>query len=80
MDAWFTNRAIGKHTIGRIVKDMCEKAGVTSRKVNHSTRTTGIAFDQIKSAASYNFVWHVGEAFLINILVIVSNHGSLPVL
>lgn len=33
---------IGINTIGSIVKDMCTEAGITGRKVNHSTRKTGI--------------------------------------
>ncbi|CAG2237633.1 unnamed protein product [Mytilus edulis] len=39
---WFKNMAMGKNTIGKIVKTMAEEGGIEGRKVNHSARKTGI--------------------------------------
>ena len=41
-DSWFVNQAMGKNTIGAIVKNMCQEAGIQGRNVNHSARKTAI--------------------------------------
>jgi hypothetical protein len=41
-DVWYVSQAMGKNTIGNIVKSMCEEAGIQGRKVNHSVRKTAI--------------------------------------
>lgn len=37
---WFTSIPVGKDTLAKMVKDMCDEANVKGKKTNHSLRTT----------------------------------------
>ena len=39
---WFVSQAMGKNTIAKIVKSMCEDAEIPGKKTNHSLRRTAI--------------------------------------
>ena len=39
---WFTSVPIGKNTLSKMVKIMCEQASITGKRTNHSLRATGI--------------------------------------
>ena len=39
--AWFKNVPVGKNTLGRMMKSMCEKAGISEGYTNHSLRAYG---------------------------------------
>lgn len=41
-DVWYINQAMGKNTLSKFVKTMCDKAGVEGRKTNHSARKTTV--------------------------------------
>lgn len=40
---WFTANPIGKNTLAKIVKEMCEEGNIKGRKTNHSLRATGVS-------------------------------------
>ena len=40
---WFSKKAMGKNTLGNIVKRLAEKGGLSGRKTNRSTRKTTVA-------------------------------------
>ena len=40
-DPWFLPIPIGKNTLGRTVREMCNEAGVEGKKTNHSLRVSG---------------------------------------
>jgi len=40
-DPWFETTPIGKNTLGKFVRNMCEEAKIEEKKVNHSLRATG---------------------------------------
>ena len=40
-DPWFEATPIGKNTLGKFVRNMCEEAKIEEKKVNHSLRATG---------------------------------------
>ncbi|XP_041360273.1 uncharacterized protein LOC121376463 [Gigantopelta aegis] len=35
-DHWYSSNALGKNTVGKIVRHMCEEAGIVGRKMNHT--------------------------------------------
>ena len=37
---WYTSVPVGKHTLGSKIKLICEKAGISGHKTNHSLRAT----------------------------------------
>ena len=39
---WFTSAPIGKNTLSKMVKTMCEQASIDGKRTNHSLRATGI--------------------------------------
>ena len=39
---WFTSVPIGKNTLSKMVKTMCEQASISGKRTNHSLRATGI--------------------------------------
>ena len=39
---WFTTVPIGKNTLSKMVKTMCEQASIAGKRTNHSLRATGI--------------------------------------
>ena len=41
-DKWFINQAMGKNTIAKLVKTMCDAAELPGKKSNHSLRRTAI--------------------------------------
>ncbi|CAC5369142.1 unnamed protein product [Mytilus coruscus] len=45
-DKWFINQAMGKNTIGSIVKKMCEEAGITGHKNVNSINSYSTASEQ----------------------------------
>ena len=40
--AWYRSSAMGKNTIGAMMKSMCTAAGIEGRKTNHSVRKTSL--------------------------------------
>ena len=42
-EIWYTSRAIGKNTLGKMVKEICVDGNVSGRKTNHSLRATGVS-------------------------------------
>ncbi|XP_061191658.1 uncharacterized protein LOC133199852 [Saccostrea echinata] len=41
-NVWYVSQALGKNSLGCLVKTMCTEAGIAGRKVNHSARKTAI--------------------------------------
>ena len=40
-EVWFMNGSLGKNTLGNLLKNGCQNAGVSGKKTNHSVRKTG---------------------------------------
>lgn len=42
-NVWYINQAMGKNTLSKFVKTICDKAGVEGWKTNHSARKTTVS-------------------------------------
>ena len=40
---WFTTKPVGRNTLSRMVKDICNKGRIEGNKTNHSLRATGVS-------------------------------------
>ncbi|XP_046565575.1 uncharacterized protein LOC124274278 [Haliotis rubra] len=39
-DVWYSSQAVGRHSLAAMVSDICQRAGLTGHRTNHSLRAT----------------------------------------